>query len=304
MNVKKTLVSAAVATAMGVAITAVPNVASAVPVMNGQYELTINVTPTGTRSTAYGGTETFFKVGTQTRGWQSSFTFGTSPSSAASQGAGNNGTNVVVGNDWSGYYPGNGPGTYGTASAAQTDFGRMVFDVVGGNVQNAQAFQIDSFFATAGGTFAQFVNGGLNAGSFSGSFSTGAASTFNVLNRFGAIDGPTGGVIGPWNIEPGQSTFVDFTTAGGGLNDPGTGQITGTDCTGAGGNYSCVMVSYGAVGSAWGTFTGNPYYEVWNLNLTRLGAEAPPQIPIPAAVWLFGSGLLGMVGVARRKKRS
>ena len=27
-----------------------------------------------------------------------------------------------------------------------------------------------------------------------------------------------------------------------------------------------------------------------------------PEVPIPAAVWLFGSGLLGLVGVARRKK--
>lgn len=28
-----------------------------------------------------------------------------------------------------------------------------------------------------------------------------------------------------------------------------------------------------------------------------------PQVPVPAAVWLFGSGLLGLVGVARRKAR-
>jgi hypothetical protein len=26
------------------------------------------------------------------------------------------------------------------------------------------------------------------------------------------------------------------------------------------------------------------------------------QVPIPAAAWLFGSGLLGLVGIARRKK--
>lgn len=26
-----------------------------------------------------------------------------------------------------------------------------------------------------------------------------------------------------------------------------------------------------------------------------------PQIPVPAAVWLFGSGLIGLVGVARRR---
>jgi hypothetical protein len=27
-------------------------------------------------------------------------------------------------------------------------------------------------------------------------------------------------------------------------------------------------------------------------------------VPVPAAAWLFGSGLLGLVGVARRKSRS
>jgi len=28
----------------------------------------------------------------------------------------------------------------------------------------------------------------------------------------------------------------------------------------------------------------------------------PPAVPVPAAVWLFGSGLLGLIGVARRRK--
>jgi hypothetical protein len=32
------------------------------------------------------------------------------------------------------------------------------------------------------------------------------------------------------------------------------------------------------------------------------GCPPPPTIPVPAAVWLFGSGLLGLVGVARRRK--
>lgn len=30
-------------------------------------------------------------------------------------------------------------------------------------------------------------------------------------------------------------------------------------------------------------------------------AKASPVVPVPAAVWLFGSGLLGLAGVARRK---
>ena len=32
------------------------------------------------------------------------------------------------------------------------------------------------------------------------------------------------------------------------------------------------------------------------------GAVGVPAVPVPAAVWLFGSGLLGLVGIARRKR--
>ena len=35
-----------------------------------------------------------------------------------------------------------------------------------------------------------------------------------------------------------------------------------------------------------------------------VAGSTPTVIPVPAAVWLFGSGLLGLVGVARRKKVS
>lgn len=31
------------------------------------------------------------------------------------------------------------------------------------------------------------------------------------------------------------------------------------------------------------------------------GEQIPPAVPVPAAAWLLGSGLLGLVGVARRK---
>ena len=40
-----------------------------------------------------------------------------------------------------------------------------------------------------------------------------------------------------------------------------------------------------------------------SLNGAGFGAEVVfSPVPIPAAVWLFGSGLLGLVGMARRKK--
>ena len=33
------------------------------------------------------------------------------------------------------------------------------------------------------------------------------------------------------------------------------------------------------------------------------GAVGVPAVPVPAAVWLFGSGLIGLVGIARRKQK-
>ena len=37
------------------------------------------------------------------------------------------------------------------------------------------------------------------------------------------------------------------------------------------------------------------------LELGQYGIEIS-KVPVPAAIWLFGSGLLGLVGIARRKK--
>ncbi|MDB4517022.1 VPLPA-CTERM sorting domain-containing protein [Crocinitomicaceae bacterium] len=42
-------------------------------------------------------------------------------------------------------------------------------------------------------------------------------------------------------------------------------------------------------------------YQDWKLTINTSGEVAPP-VPLPAAVWLFGSGLLGLIGIARRKK--
>lgn len=309
MNMKKTALSAAVLGAIGAAGMALPTTASAASLLtNGTWELTIQVTPTKsaykfpTSCDAAGGTgtycttETSYIIGTAKKGWNTSFTFGSSPG-AASVGGSNNGTNVSVTNDFSGYY-GTGPGTYGTADDTQTDFGRLVFDITNGSISGGASadFQIDTFFATAGGDFAQFING---ATGFTGSVDEFGNMTLGIDNRFGAINGPAGGVIGPWNYEPSASAPLTFTT--GSMADPGTGTIEGAACTFvSAGEYDCILVSYGQVGSAWGTFKGNQYYEVWDIHMHQISAA--PEVPVPAAVWLFGSGLLGLVGVARRKK--
>lgn len=54
-----------------------------------------------------------------------------------------------------------------------------------------------------------------------------------------------------------------------------------------------------------GTLLADGSAAKWTLNaagdLSYSVAAAPAAVPVPAAVWLLGSGLVGMVGVARRK---
>jgi hypothetical protein len=47
--------------------------------------------------------------------------------------------------------------------------------------------------------------------------------------------------------------------------------------------------------------TGGPF-QGFNANFSANMTSTAKPVPVPAAVWLFGSGLLGLVGIARRKK--
>jgi len=62
---------------------------------------------------------------------------------------------------------------------------------------------------------------------------------------------------------------------------------------------NATIVSAGTIGSAWQSFANTPYTEVWSVSFTD---TTPSAVPVPAAVWLFGSGLVGLAGVARRRK--
>jgi hypothetical protein len=52
----------------------------------------------------------------------------------------------------------------------------------------------------------------------------------------------------------------------------------------------------------WTVGTSTAYYEDWITSYVPTAMFGSSPVPIPSAVWLFGSGLLGLIGIARRKK--
>ena len=62
-------------------------------------------------------------------------------------------------------------------------------------------------------------------------------------------------------------------------------------------------------GGFWGFISDTPFTSVklqgatgTNQQSYQLDNMVYSPVPVPAAVWFFGSGLIGLVGVARRKK--
>jgi len=99
---------------------------------------------------------------------------------------------------------------------------------------------------------------------------------------------------------------VDFTVGSQGFNisddtqGGGFPQINFQDGVFVGINFDAVFQSFGFFRSsaALGTFDG------FDDNFGSISGtwDATTYVPVPAALWLFGSGLIGLAGFARRKK--
>jgi len=99
---------------------------------------------------------------------------------------------------------------------------------------------------------------------------------------------------------------LTFTNPTGALQDNEIGFLPGYVCCGSSGldpnsfiadSGSMVMTLWGA-NFGGGSFDGNYYTHDLGIDL-RLSMT---PVPIPATVWLFVSGLMGLVGLARRKQ--
>ena len=296
----KCVLAVAVLAALGTA-GAVTTTASANVIADGTYNMVINTTPTfAVGSTIYNN------VGSA-GAWNSSFTFGGNAPSGSSQAMTDNGTSV----------PSNG-GNHGSGIAGDGWAGIIGIDVTGS-------------------TFT--VNGASNVASMSGTINqTSGDMTFNPTGRLGTVSAYASLYDEAWNIDNcdassstgctnnGNTAYQTFSTVSAtALAGPGGASTTihGTPFTAITDGYQGTLVSGGQVGSAFGGFFGNGYFEVWNVDLLPTAtphsgfnvdtvlntaggnfAQYVAPVPIPAAAWLFGSGLIGLVGVARRKKSS
>ena len=109
-----------------------------------------------------------------------------------------------------------------------------------------------------------------------------------------SIEGAAPATAGQWDYQNPQSASGWYS------NGPITGNALG-------GTQALFYVTGGGSAGAKVSYS-NPATETASLSAAGLvlagGGSSPPPVPLPAAVWLFGSGLLGLTGIARRKSKA
>ena len=274
-RLKKTALSAAVATAMGASMV---NTASAdvITVAYDGWFTMINASGTGNlvntdaefgpmygRRTAVTGTMTFDTANGSGGGTMEAFSF---------FGSGNASATTI-----SFQAVGNGAG-----GAGPLVLGNMGFNWNG-------TFGIPtSIVLDASGFFGAVANGLTTSDIISGTGSLGATDDFAF--GFGAL-GTYALPMGPAPIATTTFNTSDVDTGAPiTVGDNPSGTLPFTD-DGIGGTPMKA-----------GPFPGfNANFDILNLHVVSVDTGV---IPVPAAVWLFGSGLVGLVGVARRRRKS
>lgn len=115
----------------------------------------------------------------------------------------------------------------------------------------------------------------------------------------------------PWKFTVGTATVVDpaFHNWDGNINNNLAFQLLNLEDNGDG-TFDFAINFTSRISSSNGDATNTSFdgfIARWRVEgcASTTGTDCVIQaVPVPAAVWLFGSGLLGLVGIARRKRKS
>jgi len=275
MKFKKAKVAAATALALGASVM-VTN-AGAVAIADGTYTWRVLLSPE-----AFAPGSNIPDVGTAGVNSHTSFTFNNNPASGVSQGNVADNT-TLVGGVGSGITDGNAGIGQITVSSGGITFDSWAFDTTP---------------QTAGGNFAQ-EPGDLSL--WTGTTNN-TVTTFNPVGRLGCVDqvaaSCSSGGAKPWNYASFTTGAVSTTSGSGapmsweGVAVANVGDVNGDGVD----DYTAAFAAAGKVGSEWTGFATAGFIEVHEVQIN--------SVPIPAAAWLFGSGLVGLVGVARRRRKN
>lgn len=160
---------------------------------------------------------------------------------------------------------------------------------VGAGVQAATITSV-----TGSGTFTGGVASGLPfSGTLTMDVDSGAAFFEMIPNAFEYLGGQVNVGSTGTGLSADDSGTIDFTNFAITWSTTG-GTIYPIDVANG---YQTIAVSGGNVDLTWGGNSG-----IGATDWTFSGSYEVAPIPVPAAAWLFGSALLGLVGVARRRK--
>ncbi|VAW58714.1 hypothetical protein MNBD_GAMMA11-773 [hydrothermal vent metagenome] len=188
--------------------------------------------------------------------------------------------------------------------------------------------QVGSFFQLGGGTTNLTNNQGvilgatqLASGSHAGAPNGTESPSIDVPWEFSSNTGMHQSVSPITVISQTELDFAGWNVTWNGIPSIAMGGCQGGDPANNGGFSGCDTDQDGVddnfnTGIATVTITGDTYVLDYFANVPagdpsgfggagytlRLEGAIVHAVPVPAAVWLFGSGLLGLAGIARRKK--
>jgi hypothetical protein len=271
MNMKKTVLAAAVATAVGIPATAS---ADSITMTFGALFTMINASGAGVLNNTDSTGAPGYGFRTPVTG-TASFDLGTGAGSAVITPFSFFGSGVAATTGVTFQAIGDGAG-----GAGNLILGNMGFSWNGTvGIPVSIVFDATGFFGAGGDGYSTSE---IISGSGSLAWSESFAFDFGVTGTYTLPMGPS----------PMVTTSFNTTTIGGaactiGCNPSGTLPLSDD---GIGGNP---MVA--------GPFPGfNANFDFTSIHIESFTPTS--AVPVPAAVWLFGSGLMGLVGVARRRK--